>query len=218
MFWDLIILAITITFTSVGWAKGLSRTWYSVPIAVVIATVVSQRIYIDLATVFAAFLHMQPIISVFIAYLTVWIIIEQIFESILTRTGPAPEDKSAKFLKIAGATMGGCKSLLAFVLAAMVTYSHSSVPSPPEKAWQATWLAESLSHSQSLLVLHNWAAALNPHLGKFVISEADPDFVPDFSIGDDPFEKVRKRRERWGFNYIKKYKQAESELNKSLSR
>ncbi|MBX9570558.1 MAG: CvpA family protein [Candidatus Obscuribacterales bacterium] len=207
MFWDLLLPAVLITFALTGWATGLSKKWYAVPVSVVIATVLCQHLYIDAATFLAEILHLEPFLSVLLAYLILWICVQQFIESILTHYRAGPIKGLELVDKVTGSIVAFSKCLLGFVCAAMVAYSHSStVPNPPVLDWQDRWLAGAVRSSKVLGLFHQLAEASHPVLGKYVLSDAAPRFRPNFNILADPFEDIENQEREHGKDVYRKYK------------
>lgn len=214
MFWDLFIFFFLAFLVFIGWYTGLSRKWYAVPIAVAVAIFVCQHIYVDCATFMAEFLHLEPFVAVFLAYLLIWMVLEQSCESVLSRFKAGQPREPILIDKFSGASVSLAKGVLGFVCAAMVAYSHSHVPNPPMLGWEDRWLAGSVKHSQLLTSLHKLAGSSHDVLGKYVLSDAAPRFVPNFS-GEpyDPFINVEKAEEEHGKDVYRKYKQFKDETD-----
>lgn len=220
MFWDLLLSAILLTFALTGWKTGLSKKWYAVPVSVVIATLMCQHLYVDAATFLAEILQLEPFLSVLLAYLLLWIFIQQFIESVLThyRAGPA---KGLELVdKIAGSLVAFSKCLIGFVCATMVAYSHSNIPNPPALDWQDRWLAGAVKKSYVIGLFHKIAEANHPTFGKHVLSDAAPRFKPNFKILSDPFEGMENDEREHGrevYRNYKDFKKTEDQANDAIN-
>jgi uncharacterized membrane protein required for colicin V production len=202
MVWDgLIVLVITI-FAMAGWSAGLLRSW-TVPVAMIFATLVSQLVYVDLSATLAENLQLEPTLSVFLSYVFTWLWIVQYSDSFLSHIVRVPDGSRNFFLKFGGGLLGFSKGLAAFVLAAMVSYGQTMVPEPAELCWANRWLVRAASGSRLLPGIHHVACRLDEPLGKYVLSDSAPRFHPNFELVGDPFESIRARQEKKGEDFVK---------------
>ena len=205
MVWDILLAAILITFALTGWATGLSKKWYAVPVSVVVATVMCQHLYVDAATFLSEILQLEPIIAIMLAYLALWIFVQQFIESVLTHYRAGPSQKLVFLDKLLGAVMAFSKILVGFVFASMVAYAHSNVPFPTALDWQDKWLAGTFRTSRVLVLFHTLAEMSHPVIGKYVMSDAAPRYIPDFVLAD-PFSELKREEKQHGRDVYKQYK------------
>lgn len=211
MVWDCLIAWVVVVFTVVGWSTGLVRLW-TVPVSMVIATFVSQLVYIDLATVLVETLHLEPTFAVFAGYFVTWLGLVQYCDAFLSTMVDTPSGPPWLILRLGGAALGFAKGFGAFVLAAMVAYAQNSVPEPPHVAWQNRWIIHAASDSILLPKIHLVANELDHPIGKYVLSAAAPRFRPNFSLGDDPFAEQEKKEEERGLEFVRRWKRFQAEM------
>ena len=207
MIWDLIVGLVLVFFGLLGWAAGISRTWYAVPISVLAATWIVQHLYIDGATFFSASLLLEPYIAILFSYLILWLIVEQICESLLIKTRPITAKEPILVDKIGGAGLGIAKGAFGFICAAMVAYAQNNVPEPTSVDWEDRWLKGSVRRSHTMSFLHDWAGASHPLLAKIVLSDASPIFQPKDRLGVDAFEDSNKEEIEKGAAVGRKFKE-----------
>lgn len=215
MVWDCLIAWVVIVFTMVGWSSGLLRTW-TIPISMALATFVSQHIYIDLSTILVETLHLEPTFAIFIGYAFTWIGLVQYCEAVLSELFRPKDVPVLLIFKMGGGILGFTKGAGAFILAAMVAYSHNKVPEPPVVCWENRWILHAARDSYLLPRIHLVASKLDPKLGKFVLSDSAPRFHANFALGNDPFEKMERQEEERGRNFVKGWKQFQKDMNESF--
>lgn len=214
MVWDCLIAWVVVICTTVGWSLGLLRS-ATVPVAIVIATFISQNIYIDVATVMADALQLEPSLAVFLGYFLTWLALVSYIDAILIDLfGESLWEHEVKFFsKLAGASIGFCKGFGAFVLASMVAYAQHQVPSPPIYSWQNHWIMVLAQDSFFLPKIHKVACQLDKPIGKFVLSDSAPRIQPGAMLTADPFHSLKTSEEKKGLEFAQSWKNFKSDMN-----
>ncbi len=222
MFWDLLLSLILITFALTGWATGISKKWYAVPTSVIVATFMCQHIYVDAATFMSETLHLEPFISILMAYLILWILIQQFVESILSHYRAGPTEKRGLVLldKLSGSAVAFSKVLLGFIFATMVAFSQTKVPFPEEIDWRDRWLAGAVRQSHVVSLLNELAEKTHPVIGKYVLSDAAPRINPQLidKFMQDPFQDLESSEKQHGKDVYRNYKNFKSTEGEALDK
>lgn len=213
MTFDCLIVIVVIAFTVLDWCLGLVRDW-SVPVSMVIATLIAQHVYVDLATIIAEALHLEATFSVFLAYLIIWFCIAQFCDNLLCHVFKSSDKDPPFVMKILGSLLGFAKGSMGFVLAAMVAYAHSKVPEPPMVSSENNLVISMTSNSFFLPQLHHLARELDEPIGKYVLSDSAPRFRPNFALGDDPLAPIMDQERRKGYKVGKAYNKFDKMLDK----
>lgn len=214
MVWDCLIAWVIVLCTTVGWSLGLLRS-VTVPIAMIIATFIAQNIYIDLSTLMADLLQLEPSLAVFLGYFATWLGLVSYIDAVLLELfGSSLWERDIKlFSKVAGASIGFCKGFGAFVLASMVAFAQHQVPSPPVYSWQNHWMMVLAQDSFFLPKIHTVACQLGRPIGRYVLSDSAPRIQPGAIVFADPFQSYEKRQEQRGYEFAQSWRKFETDLS-----
>jgi hypothetical protein len=183
----------------------------------VIATFISQNIYIDLSTILAETLQLEPSLAVFLGYFITWLGLVSYTDAVLIEIfGGRLWERDMKFFsKFAGASIGFCKGFGAFALASMVAVAQHQVPSPPVTSWQNHWIMVLAQDSYFLPKIHQVACQLDRPLGRFVLSDSAPRINPSAipNLMGDPFASLEKRQQRRGYEFAQSWRKLETDLS-----
>ncbi len=187
MLWDSVILVLAVVLAVNGWNRGLLRSWRG-PIAIVLATLITQHFYIDFSTWIMSRLRINPENSVIVGYLMLWFSLEAVLEIVLSMLLKSLGSRRPVFFdRLAGVAYGLAKSVVIVVLPLMAVSVPLKIPEPPaDKSGLAVPdFAENASGSYLVPGFSNVAQAMVPLLGNYVVSYAAPSFTPTYSSGSE---------------------------------
>ena len=184
MLWDGMIILLALTLAIAGWNVGIINSWRG-PVAVIIATLVTQQFYVDFAAWIVQQLRVQPDMAVVMGYLLLWGGIEIIGEILLNIVlSFGTKQRPQLFERIAGSALGLAKTFIIVLLPIMCLHAsaQNKIPGPPEQTAKLKVLMVSGVEESSLISFFgSIAKAASPTLGMFVISKKEPSFKPNFS-------------------------------------
>jgi len=181
MVWDGLIIVLIVTLAIAGWSVGIVNSWRG-PLAVIIATLVTQQLYIDFATWIVQQLRCSPEMGIGIGYILMWGAIEIIAEILLNLILPfGKKTRPLMYERALGAVLGIFKALLVVILPLMCLQVQNQIPKPPEEKAQLTILIDSGADKSALIkafsgVAKGWV----PMIGGLVVSTKPPSFKPTF--------------------------------------
>jgi hypothetical protein len=147
MIWDIFGLFLIVTLAIAGWNLGLRRSW-TVPIGVVVATVLTQLGYVYVAAFLRDQLEMAGGLAVFIGYIATWLTIdistEWIFLAFRSFRGTK---KPVRWDRAAAAGVGAAKGAVLLLCASLAAIFNHSVLDPDNYSSMSAWLTEDASHS-----------------------------------------------------------------------
>jgi uncharacterized membrane protein required for colicin V production len=182
MLWDGLIVMLILALTAAGWSVGIVNSWRG-PIALVVATLVTQQFYVDFATYVVQQLRVSPDQAVAIAYLLMWCAVEIIAELLLAVVLPFnKKSKPLFFERVAGAVLGLAKGFIIVLLPCVALQGPlENIPKPPEdKSALINPVESGIDKSALIKAFFNVGAAMKPALVKIVISDKTPSFKPNF--------------------------------------
>ncbi|MBY0357706.1 MAG: CvpA family protein [Candidatus Obscuribacterales bacterium] len=191
MLWDLIILATAIGLGVSGWNTGLINSWRG-PLAIVLATIITQHLYVDAATWFVQQLLLSPQNAAFFGYLIVWIVSEICLELVLQlflnwhrRARPNIIDRFGGFI------LGISKCAIIVVLPLIAMSAPAKIPAPPAGSSEDSMSAPfklAFEESSMIKMASTIGSNLKPTVESFVLSDKEPSFKPTFK-SVQPLEK-----------------------------
>lgn len=187
MLWDGLILITAVVLAVNGWNRGLLRSWRG-PIAMVIATLIVQRFYIDFSTWIMSRLRIDPAAAVIIGYLMMWFSVEALLEITLSMLVKDGVQKRPIFAdRLGGVFYGLAKAAVIVILPLMATAVELKIP-PPPKDKSGLQLPESSSVKGAILLpgFESVAEAAVPVVGQFIVSTNPPSFTPTYPKIRDP--------------------------------
>lgn len=179
MLFDGLILLVAVVLAVNGWKRGLIGSWRG-PIAMLIATVIVQRLYIDFSAWVVSRLRVAPEQGVIIGYLMLWFSLEAVVEilfSMLIRGG-VPR-RPAILDRLGGAVYGLLKAVVIVVLPLMAASADLKIPPAPID--KSGLVLPGLDAGQKALLVPGFASiakSLLPIAGAYVVSEKPPSFTP----------------------------------------
>jgi uncharacterized membrane protein required for colicin V production len=181
MLWDGLIVIMAVVLAVNGWNRGLIRSWRG-PIAMILATVIVQRIYIDFSTWVMSRLRIDPDAAVIIGYLMLWFSVEVVLEialSMLIRDGV--QKRPVIVDRLGGVFYGLAKAAVIVILPLMAISVDLKIP-PPPKDKSGLVLPDSSTAKGSLLLpgFESVAEAAIPIAGNLVVSNNAPSFTPTY--------------------------------------
>lgn len=182
MIWDCAIVYIGLALAIAGWNLGLRNMWPS-PLAMVLATAITQLTYVQFSTILLDQTHLPPDLSFFTGYVMIWLVSELLLECAIAVIVPIRrqhQDDIGKLSRTAGACLGLVKTLVLMVFATAATVSSAFLPDPPQGQLVAMWLSDSAHESSLLRGSRKVAARMPASLAKHVLSHAQPIYEPKF--------------------------------------
>lgn len=195
MIWDGFILYFAIAFAIAGWNVGFKRSMPSL-LPVVLATVVTQALYVDVATFVVEQLRIPPDSAIFITYLLLWLALEFAGEAFLSMLFYSPTPREMlKINRFGGAAIGLFKCATVLVFASLTALVNESVPDPPKYDSKAFWIMDTANDSTLLQICENVAAVTPPKVAAAVVSTQKPTYTPEFHHSHDLRTSPRVREE-----------------------
>ena len=182
MVWDGLIVVLAVVLCVNGWNRGLLRSWRG-PLAMIAATLITQRFYIDFSTWIMSRLRIAPEAAVVIGYLMLWFSIESVLEitiSMLVRG--AVQQRPLFFDRAGGVLYGLAKTSVIVLLPLMALSVELKIPPPPEDL-SGLQLPSAAASMQGSLLMPGYttvAHSLLPMLGNYVVSLNAPSFTPTY--------------------------------------
>lgn len=196
MLFDGLLLVIAIVLAVNGWHRGLVRSWRG-PIAMIVATIIVQQIYVDFATWIVSRLKVTPEAAVIIAYLVAWFSIEAVLEILLVMlVKDVIKTRPVFFDRLGGVFYGLFKAVVIVILPLMAISVPLKVPTAP--ADKSGLKIPGMDVSQQAIFMPGFkkiAEALIGSLGTYVISDKAPSFTPVFdNVDNEETQQVKDKR------------------------
>jgi uncharacterized membrane protein required for colicin V production len=187
MVWDGLMVLLVIVLGIAGWNVGIVNSWRG-PIAMVIATVVTQRFYVDFATYVVGQLRMSAEYSIVLAYMLLWIAVEVLCEVLLmVLVQINRKEKPLFFERLFGAAFGLIKGVVILLLPAIAVHAPLKVPTaPPDKSALINPVESGIDGSNLIPYVSGVGKGLYPGFGGLIASTKEPSFKPDFNGDDKP--------------------------------
>lgn len=182
MFWDGLTAVLAIGLFIAGWKRGFLASLPS-PIAIIVATLVTQHIYVDFAQWLSQQLRLDPHPAVGAGYVMCWLTIDTAVELIIGMflKGRFAEHTPIVLNQFAGGIWGIVKAVIIIVLPLMALSVEIKIPVPPKDV--SGLVAPEIpaeSDSTVMPVLRKAAEALLPTIGNYVVSTNAPSFEPKY--------------------------------------
>jgi hypothetical protein len=185
MLWDILFLLVALTLAAAGWTTGIVNSWRG-PFAMIFATLITQRFYIDFSTWIVQQLRTQPEAAVALGFTTMWIASEIVIEVLMSVIPLSSKHRPNIVSRILGAVLGCAKAALIFLLPLMALQVPITIPVPPKEKIPISFLMVSgVNDSMAIVVFRSLAKEYLPTAGKFVVSTAKPSFTPNFVRPED---------------------------------
>jgi hypothetical protein len=189
MFCDILLAYLAFTCAVAGWNIGLVNCW-PLPFAFIMATVITQAIYINFSAWVIEQLKMPDEPAVFLAYFCIWLFMELICVAALKIMIPIPtRHRPILIEKLFGAGLGFAKMAALIVFATLASLCATDMPCPPHYSLSSVWMAVTCQHSRLIRASENIAAILPTKVDTFVVSTRAPTYQPHFveaSADNDP--------------------------------
>ncbi|HEY9792198.1 MAG TPA: CvpA family protein [Candidatus Obscuribacterales bacterium] len=187
MVWDGLMVLLVITLAIAGWNVGIVNSWRG-PFAMVVATIVTQKFYIDVATYIVGQLRMSPEYCIVLAYMLLWIGVEAFCEVVLmVLVQINKKTKPMFFERLFGAGFGLVKGVIILILPAIAVHAPLKVPTaPPDKSALINPMESGLDGSNLIPYLSGLGKGLYSGFGGLIASSKEPSFKPDFNGDDKP--------------------------------
>ena len=182
MLWDGLMIVLVLTLAVAGWNVGIVNSWRG-PLAIVVATVVTQIFYVDFSTWIVQQLRMPPDQAIATGYVLLWCAVEIVAELLFSLILPFnKKTRPMLFERIAGAGLGAAKGLIIIILPFLALSGPIKIPhAPADKSALINPLDLGIEKSTLVPVFTGVAKGLLPGVGGLVISTKDPSFKPNFS-------------------------------------
>jgi uncharacterized membrane protein required for colicin V production len=193
MVWDVLIVLLLITLAVAGWSVGIVNSWRG-PFALIVATVVTQRYYVDFATWIVQQLRTSPEQSIAIAYILLWGAVEIIAELLLSVL--LPFNKKTRPLvpeRLMGSGLGVFKGFVVILAPLIALQGPIKVPQAPEdKSNLINPVVSRIEGARLVGLLTEVAKGLKPTFGGIVINTKDPSFQPNYA-GTNALDEEQKK-------------------------
>ncbi len=182
MIWDGFVTLVLISLCMAGWNVGIINSWRG-PIAMVIATVVTQLFYIDFGTWIVQQTLIQPNFAAYLAYLMMWLIVEistEIAMSLVLTWNR--KERPMIFDRLGGVALAFVRWGLICTLPLMAMLAtNCKIPEPQKKDdGLINPMKVGLNDSHILTSFGTVAKGLLPGLGPAIVSGKEPSFKPNF--------------------------------------
>lgn len=188
MLWDVLIGISAIGLGLAGWNVGLINSWRG-PIAMLLATIVTQMFYIDFSTWIVQQLSLKPVYATLFGYLMLWLLVEIIAEIVMNLfLTYNRKERPRVYDRIGGVLFAllKCFCICLFPLIAMNT--PNKVPeAPPSKDLLINPLSLQIEDSALIKIFGELGKGPFSFFAPVVVSKSSPSFKPNF---DKPHTKV----------------------------
>ena len=181
MIFDGLILMALGALCLAGWKVGLINSWRG-PIAMVVATIVTQQFYIDFGTWIAQQTLFTPDICAFLAYGMMWVVADIVTELCMTLVLTWGSKNTPKVLdRFGGVFLAVLRWSIICTFPLMAMYSPSKIPQAPKhddgliNPWK-----DGFQQSPLVGALTGFSKSMLPGLGCIVVSNKEPSFKPNF--------------------------------------
>lgn len=181
MIWDGLVVLALLALCLAGWNVGLINSWRG-PIAMIVATIVTQQFYIDFGTWIAQQTMVQPGFAAFLGYAMMWIVVDIVTEitmNLLLTWGN--KDSPRLFDRIGGVALAIVRWTIICTFPLMAMISPNKIPEAPKSNdGLINPLKVGFEESHVLTGLAGFGKSLMPGLGGMIISNKEPSFKPNF--------------------------------------
>jgi len=182
MFWDGLAAVLALILAITGWKRGFLASLPG-PVAMIVATLITQHIYVDFSQWLSAQLRLDPIPAVAAGYLMCWLSIETALELVIGMflKGRFIEHTPIVLNQFGGGLWGLFKAATIFILPLMAISVDIKIPEPPKDV--SGLVAPEIpaeSDSTVMPIMRKAAESLLPSIGDFVTSEDAPSFEPKY--------------------------------------
>lgn len=182
MIWDGLIVILILTLAVAGWNVGIVNSWRG-PIAIVIATVVTQMFYVDFSTWIVQQLRVSPEQAIGIGYVLLWSLVAIVAELLMNVILPfGTKNRPMFFNRLAGAAFGIARGILIVLLPMIALLGPIKVPTAPaDKSALVNVMETGINKSPTVAFFNGVAKSLYPNFGPAVVSTKAPSFKPNFA-------------------------------------
>jgi hypothetical protein len=182
MLWDGLIVVLILTMMIAGWNVGIINSWRG-PIAIVIATLLTQMFYVDFSTWIVQQLRVIPAQGIAIGYILLWCAIDIACEIIMGIVLPfGSKNRPVFFGRVGGAFFGLIRALIIIVLPMIAVQAPSKIPAPPpDKAPLINPMQSGIDKAGLVGFFNDFSKGLYPSLSGMVVSTKEPSFKPNFA-------------------------------------
>ncbi|MBX9689803.1 MAG: CvpA family protein [Candidatus Obscuribacterales bacterium] len=182
MVWDGLVFVAFLSLCLAGWNVGLVNSWRG-PLAMIVATLVTQQFYIDFGTWIAQQTLMKPDWSAFLAYLMMWLVVEIVTEIAMGLVLTWNRKERPQIMdRIGGVVLAMLRWAIICIFPLMAMQApNNKIPEPPAKEeGLINPIKLGFQDSAILSFFTNVGKGLMPSLGQVVVSEKAPSFKPNF--------------------------------------
>jgi uncharacterized membrane protein required for colicin V production len=182
MLWDGLIVVLILTMILAGWNVGIVNSWRG-PIAIVIATLVTQMFYVDFATWIVQQLRVQPVQAVAIGYPLLWCAVDIVCEIVMNIVLPwGSKNRPVFFGRVGGALFGLVRALIIIILPMIALQGPMKVPAPPpDKSPVINPMHSGIDKAGLVGFFNGISKGFYPAVSGMVVSDKEPSFKPNFS-------------------------------------
>lgn len=188
MLWDVLIVFAALGLGIAGWNVGLINSWRG-PVALILATVVTQMFYVDFATWMVQQLSVKPDYAVLFAYLMMFLVIEictelamNLFFSWNRKERPGALDR------VGGVIFALVKWVCICLFPVVAFVSPSKVPAPPTPPADTALINPiklGVEDSRLIKFFAETGSSI-PIVKSIVVSDKEPSFKPNFENRTPP--------------------------------
>ncbi len=188
MLWDVLIALTAIGLALAGWNVGLINSWRG-PIAMILATILSQMFYIDFSTWIVQQLMIKPTYATLFGYLMLWLLIEIISEIVMSLFLTwNRKERPRVYDRIGGAVFGLIKWFCIFLFPLIAMQSPNKIPEPPPTTDNlVNPLKLQIDDSAAIRFFAQLGQGGMSFLSPIVVNKNPPSFKPNF---DRPHVKL----------------------------
>lgn len=181
MLWDGLIILLVLALSTAGWNVGIINSWRG-PVAIIIATIATQLLYVDFAQWIVQQLQLTPEQAVGLGYILLWCALEIIAELALSVAVPlGTKNKPQFFERAAGAVLGLAKAIIIVILPMIALQAPIKVEAAPASGSKLFNPMElGLENAVGVKFFAGVAKAMYPTVGPLVASTKAPSFKPSF--------------------------------------
>jgi uncharacterized membrane protein required for colicin V production len=181
MIWDGLAVIALLALCLAGWNVGLINSWRG-PVAIVVATLVTQQFYIDFSTWICQQTMMTAAFSTFVGYTMMFIavdIVTEISMSLVLTWGS--KDRPQLFNRIGGVALAIVRWVVICTFPLMAMTTPTKIPDPPKHDdGLINPLKVGFEESTILNNMAGFGKSLMPGMGGMIVSNKEPSFKPNF--------------------------------------
>lgn len=180
MLWDVLMVLAALGLGIAGWNVGLINSWRG-PVAIILATVVTQMFYVDFATWMVQQLMIKPDYAVLFAYLMMWLVIEICTELMMSLFFSwNRKERPIAFDRVGGVLFALLKWACICMFPVVAFISPNKIPAPPAATDGLINPIKLGVEDSRLIKMFADAGKGMPFVKAIVVSDKEPSFKPNF--------------------------------------